>query len=499
MKQRIISILFTICISAFSVLVIAMLLSDTIKASPSASILNVPDDFLTVQEAINHAENGDTIQISSGVYTENINISDKIITLEGVDKDTTILDGNHLGQVLVIVDNAEVILNNLTVRNGQGTQGGGIRAENSQLTIQNSLLTNNKTIDSGSSLGSGAAIFAVSTDLFINNSQLVSNTSSGSGGGIYFQSNMSPSSFEIYYTQILSNHAEVVGGGISLFNSFATPTPFISHSLIAYNTALAGGGVNLHSVTPVKITNSTISGNEGTSYGGGILAYSEVQLEHTTVFKNRTSGVHLASGKLVVSSSIIAFTYNGNDCSPVGDYSITSNGYNISSDTSCQLDQTTDISNVDPLLGPLQNNGGPTWTHAPLVNSPVLGLSSECSSTDQRNRPRSNASCDSGAYEAQPFAVDDQTIDNAPVTSITVDVLNNDLPGLAGILNLESISPPNNWTAEIVNQQIVVSPTTGFIGTEIMTYTISDNIFTATANLTVTVTTDVYLPIIIKP
>jgi hypothetical protein len=93
---------------------------------------------------------------------------------------------------------------------------------------------------------------------------------------------------------------------------------------------------------------------------------------------------------------------------------MTSKGYNLSSDNTCNFNNTGDLNNADPLLGPLQNNGGPTQTEALLPGSPALdaGNPSGCTDgqghllkTDQRGKPRHDkedaGGCDMGAYERQ--------------------------------------------------------------------------------------------------
>lgn len=83
-------------------------------------------------------------------------------------------------------------------------------------------------------------------------------------------------------------------------------------------------------------------------------------------------------------------------------------GHNIDSDGTCGLTGTGDQPEVDPKLGPLQDNGGPTQTHALLQDSPAIDAadSEECPTTDQRGAPRplgiqagSGSVCDVGAFE----------------------------------------------------------------------------------------------------
>jgi hypothetical protein len=141
----------------------------------------------------------------------------------------------------------------------------------------------------------------------------------------------------------------------------------------------------------VTINNGTVSGNfaencYGDGDGGGI--YGNVTLQNT----------------------IVANSPYGGDC----DGTMTSNGYNLSSDNTCNFHQTGDLNNTNPLLGPLQNNGGPTLTEALLDGSPAIdnGNPSGCTdgqghllNTDQRGMPRpdreDSGGCDRGAYERQ--------------------------------------------------------------------------------------------------
>jgi hypothetical protein len=106
-------------------------------------------------------------------------------------------------------------------------------------------------------------------------------------------------------------------------------------------------------------------------------------------------------------SSIIAS--NGTDCNLGGTF--TDAGWNIDSDNTCGLADFTDKPNIDPMLGSLQDNGGPTFTHALLAGSPAIdtGDNVGCQATDQRGNSRPSdgngdgtAVCDIGAFEVVP-------------------------------------------------------------------------------------------------
>jgi hypothetical protein len=108
-------------------------------------------------------------------------------------------------------------------------------------------------------------------------------------------------------------------------------------------------------------------------------------------------------------NSIVA-NNSGKDCGGT----ITSLGYNLSSDGSCKFNGPGDMNNTNPLVGPLKNNGGPTQTQALLPGSPAIdaGNPSGCTDgqghllkTDQRSKPRPDkedtGGCDIGAFELQ--------------------------------------------------------------------------------------------------
>lgn len=91
-----------------------LLCSQVAMVKASASIIRVPNDFPTIQEAINAAENGSTILVDSGVYYEHLTMN-KTLTLLGVDKKTTIIDGSNTSTVITI-EADDVVLDGFTVR-----------------------------------------------------------------------------------------------------------------------------------------------------------------------------------------------------------------------------------------------------------------------------------------------------------------------------------------------------------------------------------------------
>jgi hypothetical protein len=122
------------------------------------------------------------------------------------------------------------------------------------------------------------------------------------------------------------------------------------------------------------------------------------------------SGIWLESGTLDIGNSIVANNRVTNNLAISGG-AFTSLGYNLTnSGAGTRFTATGDLANTHPLLGPLQDNGGSSWTHALLPGSPAIdripfGVNGCGTSitTDQRGWPRPfppGGQCDVGAFES---------------------------------------------------------------------------------------------------
>ncbi len=334
--------------------------------------------------------------------------------------------------------------------------GGGIANHasdrDSALTIQYShILTN-----TSGSIGGGIASLVNSdfkADLVVSHSEITGNRAVGSpdlpgtglGGGVanlnFLGAGNSTGLMTITHSTIRHNEA-VNGGGVGNAVTGATgPVTIktaVDSSAIYSNTATGtgdqrgnGGGIANVDAT-LDMINSTLSNNlavsDGTSQssglGGGIFNASPEEsarltfLNSTLAENQAVAGGGLTNVKLNANASAIAtfqnsIVANNTDLSGLGPNclnsnlgagaaTLTSQGFNLDSGTTCGFTESSDLSNTDPLLGPLTDNGGTTWTHALLTNSPAIDAanSDACPATDQRDvaRPVGNG-CDIGAYE----------------------------------------------------------------------------------------------------
>jgi parallel beta-helix repeat protein len=232
------------------------------------------------------------------------------------------------------------------------------------------------------------------------------NIAVGDGGGFYNRSSGGVDiTVQIVNSSFYENEA-VNGGGIYIRSGKTE----ISQSAIYENTAVQGAGLYTHNTDGVDIENSTISGNTASGNGGGIYnSDSPTNLLFVTVSHNAAGGsggglYNTDSSVLFITNSIVANSVSGGDCALGDTTSGFGNGdFNIIEDGSC-----FSVGVVDPMLGPLQDNGGATFTHALLPNSPAINANGPCQnfiSYDQRgvSRPQGGG-CDIGAFEFGQFS-----------------------------------------------------------------------------------------------
>jgi hypothetical protein len=369
---------------------------------------------------------GDTLAIAAGVYTEPGILVDKSLTLQGEDAATTIVQAaatraTASDRVFTIPNGITVTLQDLTIRYGHVSSygyGGGL-VNDGTLTLTHSTVHGNTAAYGGGLYNAGTLTLTHSTvrgntaayeagglynagTLTLTHSTVRGNacrSSWGHGGGVFSYGALTLANSTV------SGNSAAYGGG--LYND---GTLTLTHSTVSGNSAAYGGGVFGYGLT---LTHSTVSGNSA-AYGGGLYNYYTLSLTHSTVSGNSAAsgggGIYNNFGPLTLTHSLVANNPLGSDCHHFRG-SITSQGYNLDSDGSCQLTAPTDLPDTDPQLGPLQDNGGPTLTQALLPGSPALDAipwgTNGCGTTiysDQRWQARpqpAGGACDIGAYEVE--------------------------------------------------------------------------------------------------
>jgi len=248
-----------------------------------AVILQVPDQYLTIQEAIHGSRPGDTIIVTPGEYRlppGNITIDKESLTLKSVGgASETIIAGRGNSPVISVLEGSRVVIDGFTITSvnkdmdTSAIRGGGIYcAPSSSPVIINNIITRNNAVFGGAiycdrssspaiinnvisknrATGFGGGIFSYRASPNINRNRLVENEAADSGGGIYSNRDSS----RITNNIIWKNKAKS-GGGTSCYRSAAT----VINDTITANMAVYGGGIFVDSGS-VRMINLILWQNE---------------------------------------------------------------------------------------------------------------------------------------------------------------------------------------------------------------------------------------------
>lgn len=355
-------------------------LSVTVNVTDAATLRGAGRASTTIQRGATTAFNGTGV-VGATLTLEDLAVVGTINT--GGTQDIAITRVDFTGSTGTIVNSL-----NGSITIADATMTGGVNSLNGNIAIANSALT-------GGGVNSRGGALSV-TDTTVT------------GGGINSSSGM------LTLTRVRILNAPSTG-----VNTSTSPITLVDSTV----SGAGNGGVN-SGTGVISITRSTISGNgdDGVSSGtsavtivnstvsgngeAGILGNGTINLNAVTVTGNAEGGL-VGSGTFTLVNTIVALHAGGED----GDCAnaVASAQGSLDSDNSCGLNAASNRPNVNPLLGPLASNGGPTLTHLPQPGSPAIdgGSNPSCQAVDQRNVARpvdgngdGAATCDIGAVEA---------------------------------------------------------------------------------------------------
>jgi hypothetical protein len=342
----------------------------------------------------NKTDGTDTIDFSLPADQQTIKLTGESLditsdlNINGLGANLLTIDGNLASSVFSIGSSSTVGIFGLTIANGNN----GILNQGN-LTVTNSIISGNR----GTDFLANSGIFSFNSNLTVTNSTFFDN-----GAGIFgfgFNSN------------IAVTDSTFSGNDVGISSTFGSNTTATNNTIFGNNTGISGVFGN------VTVTNSTISGNNGTGIGS---FRSFIRVTNSTIFGNQGVGIDTAESTIQLKNTIVAGNSEGIYPDIYGFNSVTDLGNNlIGTGAAFRVGFPLIIDNsftngvngsivgtlanpIDPLLGPLANNGGPTQTHALLPGSPAIDAANPNSfpSTDQRGVPRpQGAGPDIGAYE----------------------------------------------------------------------------------------------------
>lgn len=235
-----------------------------------ADILRVPDEYPTIQAAIDVAQDHDVVLVADGVYTgpgnKDLDFCGKTITLQsenGAENCAIDCEGEGRGLYFHSGETRAALVDGFTIRNGRADYGGGIHCHASSPTIDNCVITAN-TASSG--VGHGGGLCLLECSPVVVNCTIANNTALVGGGVDCW----SACAAVIEDCIIAGNQAHYDGGGVACSDA---NNPTITRCAITGNSARFGGGVVCWNQCSATLTNCIISTNWAQTDGGGVFCF----------------------------------------------------------------------------------------------------------------------------------------------------------------------------------------------------------------------------------
>jgi len=267
----------------------AIVIAGGVSFANGADLL-VPEEYATIQAAVNASVDGDRILVAPEVYNETIDLKGRAIHLLAVaGPDMTVIDGTGLPGSILLCDSGEdedTIIQGFTITGGTGTNffgqiyGGGLFCKFTDPTIIDCIFVDNDILDVGSTQTSGGAIANFLADPTIIGCRFESNSCQfGDGGGAIAGNVSNP---RIMYSMFIGNEAGFAGGAINSVGG----APEILNCVFIGNDAALGGAVR-NSDSDASIVNCTFMGNTA-QFGAAVRSSSggEVMISNSVFWDN---------------------------------------------------------------------------------------------------------------------------------------------------------------------------------------------------------------------
>ena len=356
------------------------------------SIINVPENFPKIQEAINSSVDGDTIIVAPGTYFENVNFRGKNILLTShylFDEDISFINSTIInGSKPQFSDSASVvsflseeqntaILQGFSITGGNGSEiidhdvntlvrvGGGILIYQSSPTIRHNIVTANQSLSSGVHNGGGGIALNHSSAIISNN--IIYNNKSEDGGGL----NLGINPGAIIRNNIIAYNTTFPngfgGGGVYIRGD---QDIFINNT-IAFNHSDGGGGIALHNSPALNFENCIIYGNTTGSSNVQIVGTGDINIVNTNIEGGWEGEGNMDKPPLFLENSPLILQ-DGSPCIDMG---------NPNTDNNDWEDPDNPGFALAPALGTLRNDmgayGGNQYKSMPYMDMVITAIEDE--------------------------------------------------------------------------------------------------------------------------
>ena len=382
--------------------------ADTQDAAPGDGLAADASGFTSLRAAITEANalaGEDRIELSAGTYSltrtaaneggnvaGDLDVRDDLVIVGAGSGVTTINAAAVNDRIFEIIARGvnlskftRFTLSGVTLTGGVANQldstadrGGAIRMDlQSTAIISDCVFLNNRAPKGGAPLfreGDGGAIFS-DGNLTITNCRFEGNVASRFGGAIWANASFTQT---IIRNSMFVNNRAVFGGAIRMATGMTVENSTFTGNVARSAAGTSGQGGAIENMGGnVTLTNTTLSGNDSFS-GGGLFSTGNAitRLNYVTFAFNTSNyggGWHTNAGTGSATSENSIFAGNSASVNGVDvRFAVSSLGFNLIGNTAGSSGwKAGDLANVDPILAPLADNGGPVWTHALSSGSPA--------------------------------------------------------------------------------------------------------------------------------
>ncbi|MEJ2105519.1 MAG: T9SS type A sorting domain-containing protein, partial [Ignavibacteriaceae bacterium] len=363
--------------------------------------INVPDDFVKIQDAINSSVDGDTILVAPGTYFENINFRGKNVLLSSYylfDEDvsfinTTIIDGSNpqlpdTASVVIFLngENNTAILQGFTITGGKGTKnfdtdgnffvrtGGGIIILRSSPTIRHNIIAFNESINSAGVSHQGGGGISVNHSSAIISNNLIYKNNGNDGGGLVLGRNSGTvirNNIIAYNTTIPTG---IGGGGFFIFGKQGK----IINNTIAFNQSNKRGGIEIQDDATVNLENCIIYGNKSGSSNTQIGGSGHFNITNTNIEGGWAGAGNIDENPMFIENTPLILQ-DASPCVDKGDTSAANYDWE---------DQDNPGFALSPALGTLRNDmgayGGNQYKSMPFSSMEITRIEDENGTTPNK-------------------------------------------------------------------------------------------------------------------